>query len=338
MRFLFLFLISPALLSAQSVNLKDHDVVWAAEIEQDWVVDIPSLEAEWDSGITTIKLLRPGPGWSSPYLANFVYQAALNKKLPVYKDPACTIPVGDITQEYSDTIVTFDPITFEAKVVAVNSEIDADSKFYIKAWRLRQVLAYHKKSATWSATVEAMAPLVIDWSEHLDSIGLRPLFWFKPESRRPKLSSRHMVWAKETVNKQAKTRLPAQFPNPLKVTAGFQNPLEHLFLLLGTKKNISFYKTLNDKALSFEERKSLVQRSDTTFSIYPGTNEEEVTIEQKGIKPSDIRELRLVQTWYWDDRRHRLFICLDAVAPLKDPAGRFSAYYQEPAFYRRAKH
>jgi len=38
--------------------LKDPDIVWAAEIEQDWVVDIPSLEAECDEGITTIKLLR----------------------------------------------------------------------------------------------------------------------------------------------------------------------------------------------------------------------------------------------------------------------------------------
>lgn len=57
-RLLFIFLLVPCFLTAQSEFLKDPDIVWAAEIEQDWVVDIPSLEAECDEGITTIKLLR----------------------------------------------------------------------------------------------------------------------------------------------------------------------------------------------------------------------------------------------------------------------------------------
>ncbi len=53
---LFIFLvIFPAFLTAQSAFLKDPDIVWAVEIEQDWVIDVLSLEAEGDSGITTMQ-------------------------------------------------------------------------------------------------------------------------------------------------------------------------------------------------------------------------------------------------------------------------------------------
>jgi hypothetical protein len=56
------------------------------------------------------------------------------------------------------------------------------------------------------------------------------------------------------------------------------------------------------------------------------------------INVGDIRELRLVQRWYWDERRARLSICLDAVAPLMDvhdDNGNFR--YQKPLFYRRVR-
>lgn len=50
-----------------------------------------------------------------------------------------------------------------------------------------------------------------------------------------------------------------------------------------------------------------------------------------------IRGLRFGQTWYWDERRHRLSICLDAVAPLLDVYDSMGNFrYLRPLFYRKA--
>ena len=59
-------------------------------------------------------------------------------------------------------------------------------------------------------------------------------------------------------------------------------------------------------------------RTDTVITFDPDTYEEKVQIIQNDINPSDIRLLRLEQTWYWDERRARLAIGLDSVGLLKD--------------------
>ena len=55
-----------------------------------------------------------------------------------------------------------------------------------------------------------------------------------------------------------------------------------------------------------------------------------------GIKVTDIKELRILQNWYWDDKKQQIEIWLSAVSPLinvKDEAGDF--LYKYPLFYRR---
>ncbi len=50
-----------------------------------------------------------------------------------------------------------------------------------------------------------------------DSVGTQPLFWFRPESSRPKLNSRHVVWAKKVVNKQPGTEIATVPAHPVKI-------------------------------------------------------------------------------------------------------------------------
>ena len=61
MRLYFLCLLFPAFLTAQPAFLKDPDIVWAAQLDQDWKIDFTSLEDEYNVGITTIKWLRTDP-------------------------------------------------------------------------------------------------------------------------------------------------------------------------------------------------------------------------------------------------------------------------------------
>lgn len=321
--------------------MKDPDIVWAAEIEQDWLVDIPSLEEEWDKGVITLKQLRTREHelhWSSPYLADLVFEAVLKGDLPIFKDPQCKIR-ADIFREFPgmDTVITFDPETYEGRIVAVYYRLSPFDQ--IRAWRLRQVLAYHKKSATWSTSVISIAPLVGAKNIFWDTTNLRPAFWFKPDNKRQKLRSNRIVWAKKTVSgKQPKTEVPPNPANPVKATNGFQNPVSHLFRVLEADMKTPFYDSWGTKLLTPDERKSMLSKTDTIFSYYPGTYEEEVLIVRKEINADSIHQLRLVQTWCWDERRHRLSISLDAVAPLIDVFDGLDNFrYTRPLFYKRAR-
>ncbi|MBL7813462.1 MAG: hypothetical protein JNL70_00555 [Saprospiraceae bacterium] len=54
------------------------------------------------------------------------------------------------------------------------------------------------------------------------------------------------------------------------------------------------------------------------------------------LEKSEIKELRLVQEWYWDNRKQKLRVRFIAVAPIKfvhNEAGEF--LYRQPLFYRR---
>ncbi len=339
MRFLPFLILFTSHLHAQSAFLKNADIVWAAEIEQDWVVDIPSLEMEWDSGVTTLKLLRTEenePYWSSPYLADLVFQAAKDGHFPVFKDAQCRQQVeASSTFSSKDTIVTFDPSTYEEIVKVVDAEFYPSQ--YIKAWRLRQVLAYHQKTAQWSTTVEAIAPLIIVKNSDGDSIGLRPLFWFRPDDKKQKISSNHIVWAKKMVNRQQRSRVPTDGLHMVKIMDGFQNPMTHQFQVLAANPKIPFYRSGNDQLLTPEERISMISKTDTVVTFDPETYEEKVQVVHNDLDAAQIRQLRLVQTWYWDERKHRLSICLNAVAPLLDVLDNDGNYrFTRPLYYRRS--
>lgn len=338
MRLVLLFSLLPALLAAQSSFLKDPDIVWGVELEQDWAVDIPSLDMEWDSGIATIKLLRTEQNksyWSSPFLAALVQHAVKVGKMPIFKDSSCRIP-ADWQQVLisTDTVLTFDPETYEEKTLVVKNEIEPGD---FKAWRLLQILAYHKKSATWSTTVEAIAPLIVFTDKEGDSVGLRPLFWFRPENKRPKPGSNDIVWAKTTNNRQMKTRVPVEPVHPVKISDGYQNPVLHLLKVMETNSKSVFYDTWRERPLTPEERNSILYKTDTIVTFDPETYEEKIAVVRNDLNVSNIRHLRLLQTWYWDERRHRLSICLDGVSPLMDvfdSQGNFR--YTMPLFLRKA--
>jgi hypothetical protein len=244
--------------------------------------------------------------------------------------------------QYVDTIIIFDPVTYEEQITAVLYQPEPFS--VVVAWRLRQVLAYHKKSARWSTEVVGIAPLVEVRNWDNDTVELRPAFWFKPDNKRHKLHSKRIVWAKKTISdKQPRAEIPANLPNPLKVVKGFENPVSHLLSVFETKKKAPFYDSQGGKLLSLEERKNRMHRTDTTVSYNWETHEGTMDVEHKGISDSMIQQLRLAQTWYWDDRRARLSICLDAVAPLEEVV--YIQYYRKskglnytrPLFYRMAK-
>lgn len=335
----FLFFL-PVFLSAQPRLLKNPDIVWAINVEQDWRVDAPDPDLEWDAGVTTLKMLRTPKNEADGLrfsLAMLVYRAAAEGNLAIFRDAACQVPttLAEAYPTIRDTVFPFDPEGYGGNGLAINIEPRPNED--IKAWRLQQFLVYDKKHANWSTTVTAIAPLVAAKSPEGQAEGLRPLFWFRPDNRRPSLQSAGIVWAKKTKNKQPQTAIKAVVEHPLKVVAGFQNPLQHQLQLFDSDAKALFYDAWNEKLLTLEERKNQLVRIDTALIFDAKTYQPEAQIVRTELDINDLRLLRLVQTWYWDERRGRLSICLDAVAPLqyvRDNEGDFR--FWRPLFYRRA--
>ncbi len=340
--FLFLLLLCSGSAYAQSAFLSDPDIVWAAEIEQDWKVEVPGIWDEYDEGLTTLKLLRTEQNesdWQYPYLAHLVYAAAVSKKLPIYKDPECKIPV-EVYDAYPgtgmDTLIGFDPETYEEKLQFVRKELNIEGDFV--GWRLRQILFYHAQKAVWGTKVVAVAPLM--YSKKGDSTSvLKPIFWFKADDKPQKLSSNNIVWAKKLLNKQVGTKVSAFPEKMLKYKQEIRNPIEHLLNNLKQDPNIAIYDPNNDKPLTRQERMQLMlSPADTVIVFDPETYEEKIKVVQNELNPDDLDQLRLIQHWYWDERRGRLSITLEAVGLLLKVFDDFGEYrYSRLLCYRRVR-
>ncbi|MBI5917200.1 MAG: hypothetical protein HY842_17655 [Bacteroidetes bacterium] len=70
--------------------------------------------------------------------------------------------------------------------------------------------------------------------------------------------------------------------------------------------------------LSKKDIENLYTSIDTVITFDPDTYKETVQIIKNDIRPSDLKKIRLVQEWYYDNRRNVLFNKLKAVAPLVD--------------------
>ena len=82
----------------------------------------------------------------------------------------------------------------------------------------------------------------------------------------------------------------------------------------------------------------MLVKTDTIVTFNPETYEQTTEIKRREINADSIHELRLIQTWYWDDKRHRLSIHLEGVAPMVDVLNDMEEVkYSKPMFYRRSK-
>ena len=349
MRIILFILLLPVFLFAQSSYLNDPDIVWAKSFESDWVLESPSNLEDTYIGATTLKLLRTPDNekiWKMPVLAALMFNAAKKGKLPVYADSTCTVPVNaGRALTYTDSIFTFDPETYEETKKIEQKEVDPYSE--VTGWRVRQVLAYHRKKAAWTTHVEAVAPIHTRNIWRRDSITgkdtmiivQKPVFWFKADNKSQKLKNNSIVWAKNIISREGRnTYVPLnEGGNLVKVTEGFQNPLTHLLQVMRSDFKTPFYDYLNDQPLTPTERIQTFASTDTIITYDPETFVETVKVVTIDHNPDDIRQLRLVQNWYWDEKHGRLSIHLEAVGIMQDSYDDWGNFrFSRVVFYRRS--
>jgi hypothetical protein len=88
--------------------------------------------------------------------------------------------------------------------------------------------------------------------------------------------------------------------------------------------------------LSMEQRKGMINRTDTITQIDPATYETKTKIIYNKIEVADLKLLRLSQEWAWDNRKKVLSTRLIGVSPMKpvnNDAGEF--LFLQPLFIRR---
>jgi hypothetical protein len=94
--------------------------------------------------------------------------------------------------------------------------------------------------------------------------------------------------------------------------------LNHLRVVVEHRMNVPVYKVNSREVYMPEERRDLITRTDTVIYCFTGGPNGEPFYVVYFDRFEATHYLQLEQSWYWDQRRRRLSICLDAVAPLQD--------------------
>jgi gliding motility associated protien GldN len=122
--------------------------------------------------------------------------AATKGDLPVYstendkftKRLSTTDVVGMLSKV--DTIVTFDPETYEEKVTTVNNDINWED---VKRFRIKEIWFFDKETSTMNVRILGIAPLIDVKDDNGNFRFERPLFWvYYPHAR--KMFAQHRVF------------------------------------------------------------------------------------------------------------------------------------------------
>ena len=328
--------ISP--LSAQIDDLlKNKDISWVAEISTDLVLDNPDSAVEKGlNWIRTLKLLPNQKVSGSDDRLEFSYiihDAIKSDKIPFYSDSTCQKQIFAKTITYIDTVIKcFEPMP-DGKSYFLLYHFPKPTDF--KVFRAQQIVFYNSKKAQFGLRTLAFAPLEEIRNEAGDFKDIKPLCWIKADDipKRPKLSSDDIIWARRLSTYKGFDLTKAKV---LKQT-GSESPIIHLLNIAekDTKKTFFSSESSTDmRKLPFNELGLVFFWRDTVYKSDGFVASSKIV--ENHVEKSEIKNLRLIQEWFWDERKQKLSIHFVAVAPMKevtDEAGQF--LYWKPLFYRR---
>lgn len=321
-------------LSAQYEKiLADPAVTWAAEIELYLSPEVVWHEWPYDSlnDGSVLKTVNTAFGSNSPFadaptLMQRLFDVVLDDRWPAFADAELTQPLtlDDVLSRFSTTdTILLNAFTPEEHIAIVRNDLlPADCPLV----RVRQLLFYRDQTAEFGLITRSIAPALRDG---------RALCWLAvPPSgaSAPSLDDPNITWARR-LRTQAATPTVAAL-NSLKQPA---QPVLRVFVQrVRTDTTVAIRDISDWRLVAPDDRELLFFRTDTLITFDPETYEEKIMIVQ--IEPifDELQRLRLVQDWYWDERRQRLLTRLVAVGPMvnvMDEQGNFR--FSRPLFYRR---
>lgn len=218
-----------------------------------------------------------------------------------------------------DTIITFDPQTYEEIVQVIVSAFDEGQ---VEVFKVKQLIYYNDKTKQLNSVPVAIAPMLTllknTGGMKVEAEGYMELFWLPITAlQKPlKLSNNNYNYAirmTRNINEKEMKVVKGEWTlgQVVKdmVADGANNPTTTKMY-----QNIGYM-----EAMSPEEVQNFGNSVDTIITFDPNTFEEIVQVVTDAFDAKEVKSLRLVQDWVWDAKAQQLNVRLIAYAPVQHP-------------------
>ncbi len=347
-----LFVIFPLLLPAQYEGiLKDPDVIWAAEMDITYNLRPPG-DADSTRQNQIVFWKNYNPESTFPYrdgelLIEKMMVAACSGDWPAwqYEEAGRRLSKEEVAKQLTfgeEMYVVFDVETLKDSVVVGSSVRDFSTFIGIRA---KQLLYFDVKKGEFGLFTSSIAPVRYKF----DYFNANPDTWMgfhkseyapfwlkmqafskKAEKKKTKVDDSKVSWAA-----RINTEDNSPVINDLHTLKVGKSPV--MQVLLDRFHFDRHYKAFNTSGelIPFTIRDKIFLTRDTIQTIDPETSAITIIVTDKTVDADQISKLRLVEDWFWDDRKKRLIIRLAGFAPIRMKSF-LNDYYSidTPLFYR----
>ncbi len=331
---LLFFVFNAGALTAQYDRiLHNPDVTWAAEIDVVYALQPPQLtDSVQLNDIIFWKNYdprNPAPWEGGELLIEKILTAARSGAWPAWLlgDTPRQLSADEVAAQLGsrDTVEVMDVETGVTHQKVVTNDPDLTSFFGIRA---KQLLYYDTKKGEFELYTSAIAPVRHFSRSVQDRHGVwqdvylfdyvpfwlkMPEFSKKEKRKQPDLNDPNILWAA-----QIKTLGNTPDVEKLRPMKDFDPPvMQDLLDRFHTDRHFAAYDALGEP-IDFADRKAMLFTTDSVLTFDPETYEEKLVVVKNEIRAADVYRLRLVEDWFWDERKGRLVIRLHSVAPMID--------------------
>jgi hypothetical protein len=251
---------------------------------------------------------------------HYFWAQIIDPKIKIFADADLSKPISDADRKKylttTDTIVILNPETFAETLTPVINNLSPNS---IYAYRMRQLVYYNAKENMYYNLPLSIAPIVIIRDDNGNGLGTVPLFWF------PIIASSTPINPSKAPNmpfiKSVQMHLPFADAKVLKESKKSEEVNQIWLKQIGQQKDKIFATTVgadtddeNNEQLSGRDIQGTYIAIDTVAYIDPATSKETLTVLTS--EPATIVDLRINQTFGWDDKKKTLTVATYSIAPV----------------------
>ena len=322
--FVLLFSYLPIALNAQLDDLlKNPDVSYVATFETEHDFRLSSKRETSDLQLLKFDYQNKGCAdfRNDNWLARWLLQGMKNGIYRAYESIDLSVIVTHTTLLNKittiDTVITFDPDTYEETMRVIKNELNPDD---IKSFRTLQAIYYHKKTGNFQTRLLAIAPMVDITDPQGNVNGKMPLAWLAMDGKLAdglSVQSPDVAWAAlllDRVNTLKISELKLK-KNEMKKTFA-----EQLFQeAISMKHPVESSEGYGCKnMLTRKEIDAMTNSIDTVITFDPETYKETMQIGKSEYTTAKLKQVLLAQEWYYDGSRHLIATKLKAIAPMVD--------------------
>jgi hypothetical protein len=324
LRICLLFFLLPVFALAQNTP----DSQWAFEAESVVYFDRKCAHSD-NGGLSATPLKTVQTNTVTPTGTPFrdaILKAIQEGIWPAFTDERLALPLSatNALDQYVvvDSIVTFDPETYEEKLVIVHYNLLES----VKAFKVRQRWSFDGNKNEFTSQAIALAPLV-DGAAPSEQT---PVWfklpapqgkWFDVEHKRVRFAT-HLKYQIEEQN--------------IRPISGSLPGLKSTLLSRLEQGQMAGY-DIEGQAIPVDMVPDIFIKADTIYTVDPESYEENFEIVKREYRAEDINDYQVVQSWFFEPKKGHLQCQAERVAPavpITDEYGTLS-YYLPLFFWQR---